>query len=311
MHTYRPLPRNEVLLYNIENDNIDFCAIISLDKILELFKTYKLNATDENKPLLDLLKTLENLIIQDKHKRTNNTLQISILTYLMINMYYYNNINKNILLFNKGQNIINLDYKNGGYDISIINRTNNRLIGKLSKITDDTKDLIKESLEKNEKTFNTLINKIILKNIDDSLKNMKIDIDIKEISHKNIYVMFNRSLKKDIFRGKFSLEELLVTLTSIKSPKETIPMIKETKNEEPKETYIYGILKSDYDFITRKSHTINEIIETTQIKDKTYQKISKTYQKFLKETKKDNKQKLILELAELLNIESIKKEEEL
>lgn len=308
-HTYRPLPRNEVLLYNIEQDNIDFCAIISLDLILNLLKTYKLNSSDENKQFTDLLKTLENMIVQDKHKRTNNTLQISILTYLMINLYYYNNINKNILLFNKGQNIINLDYKDGGYDISIINRTNNRLIGKLSKITEETKNKIKESLEKNEKSFNLLINKIILLNIDDALSNMKIAIDIKEISHKNIFVMFNRSLKKDIFRGKFSLEELLITLTSLKTPKEKIEVVEEEETK-PKDEYICGIIKEDYEYITRKSNTIYEIMNTTPIKDKKYNKIFKIYKKFKEEKDKKVKQQQLLDLGKLLGIEGIKIEEE-
>ena len=38
--TYRPLPRNQVLLYNETNNNIDFVCIASLDMIYTLLKTY-------------------------------------------------------------------------------------------------------------------------------------------------------------------------------------------------------------------------------------------------------------------------------
>ena len=67
-YNYRPLPRNQVLLYT-ENDNkIDFIAIISLDLIEKLLHTYKVN-TKDNKVYENILKTIDNIIVKGQKKK--------------------------------------------------------------------------------------------------------------------------------------------------------------------------------------------------------------------------------------------------
>lgn len=308
-NNYRILPRNEAIIYNFKEDNktLDFIAIISIDLIEKILKLITIDMNKETKPKTDILRALENIKSNNKINSKPNNIRALIYTLIMIEIYYYKNINEKILLFSSGQNIINLDYKNGGYDISIINRNNDRLIGKLSRLTDDTIEEIRKSLNASEKEFNQLINKIIMNNMCASLSKLNIDIDIKDISHEDIYIMFNRTCKKDVFRGKFTLDELLVTLTNAKINK--IKKVKEVVEEEqPKEEYILGILKEDYEYIVRKSKTIADIMLENNSKNEIYRKIADLYNQFKHAKNVSIKKKIVLELGNLLKIDGIKLE---
>ena len=308
-NNYRILPRNEAIIYNFKEDNktLDFIAIISIDLIEKILKLITIDMNKETKPKTDILRALENIKSNNKINSKPNNIRALIYTLIMIEIYYYKNINEKILLFSSGQNIINLDYKNGGYDISIINRNNDRLIGKLSRLTDDTIEEIRKSLNASEKEFNQLINKIIMNNMCASLSKLNIDIDIKDISHEDIYIMFNRTCKKDVFRGKFTLDELLVTLTNAKINK--IKKVKEVVEEEqPKEEYILGILKEDYEYIVRKSKTIADIMLENKSKNEIYRKIADLYNQFKHAKNVSIKKKIVLELGNLLKIDGIKLE---
>lgn len=308
-NNYRILPRNEAIIYNFKEDNktLDFIAIISIDLIEKILKLITIDMNKETKPKTDILRALENIKSNNKINSKPNNIRALIYTLIMIEIYYYKNINEKILLFSSGQNIINLDYKNGGYDISIINRNNDRLIGKLSRLTDDTIEEIRKSLNTSEKEFNQLINKIIMNNMCASLSKLNIDIDIKDISHEDIYIMFNRTCKKDVFRGKFTLDELLVTLTNAKINK--IKKVKEVVEEEqPKEEYILGILKEDYEYIVRKSKTIADIMLENNSKNEIYRKIADLYNQFKHAKNVSVKKKIVLELGNLLKIDGIKLE---
>lgn len=308
-NNYRILPRNEAIIYNFKEDNktLDFIAIISIDLIDKILKLITIDMNKETKPKTDILRALENIKSNNKINSKPNNIRALIYTLIMIEIYYYKNINEKILLFSSGQNIINLDYKNGGYDISIINRNNDRLIGKLSRLTDDTIEEIRKSLNTSEKEFNQLINKIIMNNMCASLSKLNIDIDIKDISHEDIYIMFNRTCKNDVFRGKFTLDELLVTLTNAKINK--IKKVKEVVEEEqPKEEYILGILKEDYEYIVRKSKTIADIMLENNSKNEIYRKIADLYNQFKHAKNVSIKKKIVLELGNLLKIDGIKLE---
>ena len=308
-NNYRILPRNEAIIYNFKEDNktLDFIAIISIDLIEKILKLITIDMNKETKPKTDILRALENIKSNNKINSKPNNIRALIYTLIMIEIYYYKNINEKILLFSSGQNIINLDYKNGGYDISIINRNNDRLIGKLSRLTDDTIEEIRKSLNTSEKEFNQLINKIIMNNMCASLSKLNIDIDIKDISHEDIYIMFNRTCKKDVFRGEFTLDELLVTLTNAKINK--IKKVKEVVEEEqPKEEYILGILKEDYEYIVRKSKTIADIMLENNSKNEIYRKIADLYNQFKHAKNVSIKKKIVLELGNLLKIDGIKLE---
>jgi hypothetical protein len=67
--------------------------------IYTLLKTYKINSKDENKEYLELLKTLDNIIVKGQKKKNEKTLKISVL--ILIHMLIYNikniNIPRNIL----------------------------------------------------------------------------------------------------------------------------------------------------------------------------------------------------------------------
>ena len=99
---------------------------------------------------------------------------------LTINVYCYKNVPR-ILILSKGEYVLNLDYKRGEYDINIINKNTRKSYGKLIKLTDQTKLLIKASLRKNENAFISLVNSLILKNIDLVLLNDAIKYNIKDL----------------------------------------------------------------------------------------------------------------------------------
>lgn len=301
---YRPLPRNQVLLYT-ENDNkIDFIAIISLDLIEKLLHTYKVN-TKDNKVYENILKTIDNIIDKGQHKKTETTLILSIYTLLHISIYN-NKYNKNTLLFEKGIFIPKLDFNLGEYEITIINRLTGKKHGKITRMSLETKEVIKKSLSKNEKSFNKYINDLIYKNFAYSLDNLNIDIKINDLTNNDIKIKINRSINKDSFDCAFTMGEFLNILSNIKisQPKEIkqeevieeIEVIEEPTTEVEEERLIS---QEEYDFIIRKSHTIANILETTNIQNDTYEKVVELYNSIEKATKKD-KEKIALQIKELL-----------
>ena len=301
---YRPLPRNQVLLYT-ENDNqIDFIAIISLDLIEKLLHTYKVN-TKDNKVYENILKTIDNIIDKGQHKKTETTLILSIYTLLHISIYN-NKYNKNTLLFEKGIFIPKLDFNLGEYEITIINRLTGKKHGKITRMSLETKEVIKKSLSKNEKSFNKYINDLIYKNFAYSLDNLNIDIKINDLTNNDIKIKINRSINKDSFDCAFTMGEFLNILSNIKisQPKEIkqeevieeIEEIEEPTTEVEEERLIS---QEEYDFIIRKSHTIANILETTNIQNDTYEKVVELYNSIEKATKKD-KEKIVLQIKELL-----------
>lgn len=301
---YRPLPRNQVLLYT-ENDNkIDFIAIISLDLIEKLLHTYKVN-TKDNKVYENILKTIDNIIDKGQHKKTETTLILSIYTLLHISIYN-NKYNKNTLLFEKGIFIPKLDFNLGEYEITIINRLTGKKHGKITRMSLETKEVIKKSLSKSEKSFNKYINDLIYKNFAYSLDNLNIDIKIKDLTNNDIKIKINRSINKDSFDCAFTMGEFLNILSNIKisQPKEIkqeevieeIEEIEEPTTEVEEERLIS---QEEYDFIIRKSHTIANILETTNIQNDTYEKVVELYNSIEKATKKD-KEKIVLQIKELL-----------
>lgn len=301
---YRPLPRNQVLLYT-ENDNkIDFIAIISLDLIEKLLHTYKVN-TKDNKVYENILKTIDNIIDKGQHKKTETTLILSIYTLLHISIYN-NKYNKNTLLFEKGIFIPKLDFNLGEYEITIINRLTGKKHGKITRMSLETKEVIKKSLSKNEKSFNKYINDLIYKNFAYSLDNLNIDIKINDLTNNDIKIKINRSINKDSFDCAFTMGEFLNILSNIKisQPKEIkqeevieeIEVIEEPTTEVEEERLIS---QEEYDFIIRKSHTIANILETTNIQNDIYEKVVELYNSIEKATKKD-KEKIVLQIKELL-----------
>ena len=301
---YRPLPRNQVLLYTENDNNIDFIAIISLDLIEKLLHTYKVN-TKDNKVYENILKTIDNIIDKGQHKKTETTLILSIYTLLHISIYN-NKYNKNTLLFEKGIFIPKLDFNLGEYEITIINRLTGKKHGKITRMSLETKEVIKKSLSKNEKSFNKYINDLIYKNFAYSLDNLNIDIKIKDLTNNDIKIKINRSINKDSFDCAFTMGEFLNILSNIKisQPKEIkqeevieeIEVIEEPTTEVEEERLIS---QEEYDFIIRKSHTIANILETTNIQNDTYEKVVELYNSIEKATKKD-KEKIVLQIKELL-----------
>lgn len=299
---YFILPRNQVLIYNNIEEITDFICIISIDKIYNLLKTYRLNSEKENKSKIDLLKTLDNIISDNQTKITEKNIQISILILIMIHLYYYKNVNENNLLFYKDEYILKLDYKKGNYDIFAINRHTEKKVGHLIKIADETKDLIKSSLSKSEKSFNVQINKIIYNNLIEALNNLAIDIDIKELSHRGITIRINRVLKKDIFNFSLPLDSFLTILTSIQKQKEVtkieIPEIEDIELKEEKTKY--NLPLEEYEYIIRKSNTIKEIMEKESLDNVDYQEITALYNKFTTSPEKE-KEAILRELQKHLN----------
>lgn len=306
-YTYRPLPRNQVLLYNEENNNIDFVCIISLDKLNQLLYTYKINVKDNNE-YLNILRTIDNVITKGQHKKTENTLILSIYTLLHITMYNYKNINKNALLFDKGTFIPNLEYNLGDYNITIINRLNGKTHGKLNRLTIETKELVRKSLNKNEKSFNKYLNELIYYNINESLLDLNITIKIKDLTNNDIKIKISKSTTKDCFDCSFTIGELLIILSSLKQlpPKEKNI---EDNQEEQQEELIEEIesppieepliSQEEYDYIMRKSNTIVNIMNTINIENETYEKVVELYNSLEKSTMIE-KEKIILELKDLL-----------
>lgn len=300
--TYRPLPRNQVLLYNLLEDNtIDFICIISLDKLYTLLETYRCNAVEENKRGIALLKELSVMIESKTLKPSSKTIEVVILILLMINIYYYKNVNNNALLFNKGEYILKLDYRRGGFDIKVIHRQTEKQYGHFIKLTEETEKKIASCLDRSEKSFISTMNQIAYQNLEACLKNLDIEINYHEISNRGIQIKLRRTLKKDIFDMNTPLFVLLSILTSTKiSSPAALPKETPVEEEEVEENTKYGLPVEEYEYIIRKSNTITQIMLSKPIDNIQYKKIATLYQEF---TSSDTtrKKEILLELKELCN----------
>jgi len=302
--TYRPLPRNQVLIYNlIDNDIINFICVISKDKIYDILKSYHFNSIPENKKNISLLRTLSSIIEDKKVTPSSKTIELSILQILMMNIYYHKNSNQEVLLFNKGDYILKLDYFHGDYDIKAIDRYTEKQCAHLIKLSDETKQSIKLCLDKSEKAFISYINKLIYINLEACLKCLNIDFKYKEISHQGINIKFKRTLKKDILDINVSLEVFLKVFTSLKvsTPKKT-KKLEPTPTEEPTElpNTKYGLEKEEYEFLIRKTLTICNIMKTTPVDNPSYQEIVKLYEDFESQEDYVSKKATIQKLKKLL-----------
>lgn len=299
---YRPLPRKQILIYNLLPDNnIDFICIISTDKLYSLLKTFKCNSIPENKYAVSLLQTISSLFENKKIINQAKTIDISILILIMMNIYYYKNINSQYLLFNKGNYILKLDYLRGNLDIKVIERNTENKYGHFIKLTPNTKELIQSSLDKSEKSFISIMNQIAYHSIEACLKDIAIDITYNDISNKGIRIKFKRALKNDIFDFNVPLYILLDILTSVKiiPSKPKINTI-DIETSEVVSDSNYGLSNEEYDYIIRKSNTINQIMQTKPISNKNYEEISKLYQEFTSSENQD-KESILLHLKKLLD----------
>lgn len=302
-NTYRPLPRNQVLLYNLkENNVIDFVCIITTDKINELLNTYKINKSDDYDELFEIYQTVDHLI---ENKKVEEQSYLKVLIYLLLEMYVYcyKNISSELLLFNKGEYILKLDYQKGKYNISVINRDTEKKIARLTHLTKETEEGIKASLNKGEKYFNIYINNIIYKNFEAALENYNYDIEVRNKNHKDVKITIGKSLNKDIFVGICSLEAFLLSFSNIKQLRET-PKKEEKQLEEPIliDENDNILTKEEQEFILRKSDTIYRIMNNSPINNDNYKKIAKIYKEYKKTPKAEinKKQDLIIQLKELL-----------
>ena len=283
----------------IDQNNIDFICLISVDKLYDLLKTYKCNSSIENKKTFTLLNSLSSLINDTKIKNNQHLIEISIYLIIMMNIYYYHNVNSNNLLFNKGDYILKLDYIRGNFDIKVINRNTNTKYGHFIKLTPATKEIIKTSLDKSEKTFINTMNKIAYNSLSKCLQDLAIDIIYKEISNTNIQVKFRRALNQDIFDFSCNLFVLLDILTNTKTIKPKVKEIEEQPIIEDKKDTKYGLPNEEYEYLIRKSNTITNIMQTNPIPNKDYQEISNLYQEFTT-AKEDNKELIIKEIKKIL-----------
>ena len=302
--TYRPLPRNQVLLYNLIDDHtINFICVMSIDKINSLLNTIRLNKSEENAKLLEIYQVVEAIL--DESKKPNDISYLKTLIYILLCMYVYcyRNIDTDLLLFNKGDYILNLEYLKGKYNISVINRETEKKIARLTHLTNETEEEIKSALSKGEKYFNILVNNIIYKNFEQALLNYNYDIEVRRKTHQDTKIIINKSLTKDIFIGNFTLEAFLLYLSNIKQLKE-IPK-KEEKQLEPPiliDENDKVLTKEEQEFILRKSDTIYQIMMNMPLNNANYRAIAKVYHQYKKTPKEDieTRQDLIIKLKELL-----------
>ena len=282
--TYRPLPRNQVILYNIEDKNIiNFIAVLSLDKIMELLNTYKTTNNESIKLSKKKYEIIGKIINNEPITKNELYLKLLIEELLTINVYCYKNVPR-ILLLSKGEYILNLDYKKGEYNINIINKNTQKSYGKLIKLNDQTKLLIKASLRKNENAFTSLINSLILKNIDLVLQNDAIKYNIIKLTHRGISIQFGKTTKEDILSINMPLDVLLTILSTTRFSK--IVVDKEELTEED-DILNVDIDQEEREYILRKSNTIANIMDATPLDNKTYKKIAELYNKY-NESKDEN-----------------------
>ncbi len=279
--TYRTLPRNQILIYNLE-ENVDFIAIISQDKIIELLSTYHINRNSDKKQL-EMYKKLNEIIMNNNYEKDELYLEILISNLIMSNIYYYINVSNNILLINKGNTIIDLSYDEGEYDISIKDRNSNEKYASITNLNEDTKDMIRMELNKGEKNFTSFINKIIYQNIYNDIIDLKIGININEYTHKGILVKFPKNQKEDNFIGEFRLEILLELLTQVKELKKKTVVEKEPtiiEEQTPVEDEETLISEEETKAILRKASAIAEVMNTRPIDNDNYKLITEIYNEY-------------------------------
>ena len=294
---YIPLPRNQVLLYNKRNEKIDFVAIITTDLIVTLLDTYRFNRLDELKEARDLAKTISNIILKNQTKENLNTLKIDILTLINILIYNYKNIYDESLLFDKSKYLIDLDYKDGKCEIKIIDRDTEKKYGRLNNIDEETNQAINKSLNRGEKSFNRLINKIIYESIENSLNSLKCNIKINDVSLKKITVQIQKGQKANYYTSNFTLEELLNIITTIKIKREKIVL------EEPKEEKIEEPTpkqnNEERDYVIRKVLSIVDIMSKKPLDNQNYKKVVELYEEYQK-SEKERKEEILNELKKLI-----------
>ncbi len=290
--TYRPLPRNQVILYNIEDKNIiNFIGVFSLDKIMEILGTYKTTNNEEIKQSKKRFEIVEKIIKNEPVTKNEIYIKLLIEELLTINVYCYKNVPR-ILILSKGEYILNLDYKKGEYDINIINKNSRKSYGKLIKLSDTTKLLIKTSLRKNENAFISLINSLVLKNIDQVLLNDSIKYNITKLTHRGINIQFGKATKEDILSINMPLDALLTILSTTRFSK----IIAADETMEDDDILIEDIDQEEREYILRKSNTIAKIMETTPLDNETYKKIADLYTKYTE----SNDEKVYEELKSII-----------
>lgn len=277
--TYRPLPRNQVLLYTEENSTINFIAIVSLDMIYDLFKTFRLNTDEDNKFHLEVLNTIDNIISKNQKKKSERTLSLNITTILHLLIYNYKNLNSKILLFDKGQHILKLDYNAGAYDIKIIDRITEKKDGKVCKFDEAANELVRKSLNKGEKSFNTIINKIILQSIEASITKLNYKVNIKELSNSDIFLEITKPSKNNYFECNFNIGEFLLLISLLKKPKVKNTTIEDEEVEEiiEEEPVLATMSKEEKEYILRKAKTIVDIMNTKPLNNEDYYKVVDLY----------------------------------
>ncbi len=298
--TYRPLERNLVLLYGKDDEKCHFMCIASIDFIFSLLQTYRLNNQVENQRYIQDYKTLLNLYRNNNQSTKEETLRVYILLILMLNIYYYKNFDS-LVLFNKGTYILKLDFVKGDYDIQAIDRKTEESIGRLVKLSSAMKDDIKAALSKNEKTFNELINGVLLDNIEENICLGTVNTDINDIKHKDIVIYLTKNRKNDVFDLTLTLDELLVLLTEFKPASDFKKERKEKAKKNPDEIQIIESDKEkDKAFVLRKADTIYNIMEINEIDSDEYKKIASLYKNYLKETDPNKKNNIYRQLANII-----------
>ena len=295
--TYRILSRNQMLFYNLIEDKVDFIAIISLDRIYDLLNTFKFNALTDNLELISLAKTIDNLIAKDQHKKTENTLKISVLVLLLMINYYYKNINENMILFSKANYVFDFSDTN---EIIILNKETNKKIGKISRLTESTIEELKNSYLKNETTFIKQSHRIINENLIKTLDNLNINIIIDNISHQEVKIKINKSTKNNCLDLSLNIGELLIIISSLKQKKELL--IKSDIQDSSSSSAVNPqnqLKKEEYDYIIRKSKAIVDIMNSKKIDNSNYKKIVKLYNS-LEKTPPEEQEEIILKLKDLI-----------
>ena len=309
---YIPLPNNLILLFNLDNLNVNLLSIISLDRVLELFNCYDVQNT-HTVDKKEYVRTINNLIKRDSKNNLEYIVRVNLLCYFLVNLYYFRMVNQDILLFDKGSYIIDLDFVNGEYNISIMNRITKKKLGKLVHLTEKTKDVIRNSLDHNEKMFNQYINNLIYNNLGMDLLQMKLNLYVKELSHEGIVCYVEKVINNDAFQGYFNLGDILTIFTEVKYPRpDKKKVYEEIKQEQisKKDEYIYGILKEDYDFIYRKASTISNLVKHENFRNTKYSVVTELLDKFMSTSEHKERHDILLEIADELGFKDIRVKED-
>jgi len=288
-----PLPRNEVLIYNIRNEIIDFLVILSIDKLQAIISTYKMNCITENSALINYIKNIDKILANNKIT-TPNYLAISLFNLLLLNDFNNQTPNSNCLWFNKGKFILKLDYIKGNYDIKVINTTTNKEIGKLLKLTPETQSNIQASLDKGEKNFNKYINNLIYKSLKESIVTNNIEIKYREDAPLLSRLIFKRKGACDVFDCSLTYLNFLEIISEIKPSK-----MKQLKKENsPKTTKSESLVNKDnIDYILRKANVIYNIMKKEKLDNPEYKEVSKLYSRY----QKNHQPEVLEEIAKIIN----------